>query len=129
MFNALLVEDNEAVRLIVEKQLRHEGIEVSSVETGEKAVQLAADIRDFDVAVLDCVLPGNLDGVALVRALRKLCPGIGIVQMSGHPSHVQDYQTDNPHDVFLSKPVRRRELIEAVNYAYQAHSILRRDAG
>lgn len=129
MLKVLLVEDNNAVRLIIEKQLHREGIEVSAVETGELAFELAAQVGDFDVAILDCVLPGTLDGLALVRALRKSCQGIGIVQMSGHPSQIQDRRTDNPFDLFLTKPVRRTELIEAVNYAYQAHSIFRREPG
>jgi two-component system alkaline phosphatase synthesis response regulator PhoP len=126
VFKVLLVEDNEAVRLVMSKQLSLEGLQVTVAETGDEALEIAATDRDFDVAILDFVLPGTLEGLDLVKALRKECHGIGIIHMSGHSVREPELEADHQYDVFLCKPIRRNQLIDAVYFAYQAGCILKR---
>lgn len=122
MFKVLLVEDDSAVLNVLAKLLRIEGLDVTAVETGDQAFEIAARSRDFNVGVFDKVLPGKLNGSELVRAVRSVCPEIGVVQMSGLPN-VSSESDNEPCDMVLMKPVRRQELTDAVNYAFQAHSI------
>ncbi len=124
MLRVLLVEDSEPVRIIVEKQLRHDGIDVVCAKTGEAALEIAKGENNLQVAILDRVLPGRLDGDALIRSLREWHPDLGIIQMTGHPSMAGRPQNDSECDVHLVKPVLRDELLDAVSYAYQAHAIL-----
>ncbi len=77
---ALVVDDNETNRRMVELQLGRSGVEVTLAEGGPDALALAAEAeaegRPFDVAVLDMHMP-EMDGVALAHALRQrlaACP-------------------------------------------------------
>ena len=123
VFKVLLVEDSEPVRVVIEKQLRNEGIEVVSTATGEDALEVATHTEDLKVAILDRVLPGRIDGSSLVKSLKTVRPGIGVVQMTGYPASTFDHKENGPIDVDLTKPVLRAQLLDAVSYAYQAACI------
>ncbi|MCC1495067.1 response regulator [Cognatishimia sp. F0-27] len=126
MFKVLLVEDDAPVREVLKKLLEREGITVITASNGYEAVKLIQTGGGMQVAILDRVLPGELDGTELVRALRDLCPELGIVQMSGYPRAKKSGEKSEIHDMHLTKPVRRQDLIDAVTYAIQAHSIHKR---
>ena len=64
----LLVEDDPRMRALVRRGLTEHGHVVEVASTGPEAVELAA-AADFDVAVLDVMLPG-FDGVEVVQRLR-----------------------------------------------------------
>ncbi|HKW03241.1 MAG TPA: response regulator, partial [Vicinamibacterales bacterium] len=64
----LLVEDDPRMRALVRRGLAEHGHVVEVASTGPEAVELAA-AADFDVAVLDVMLPG-FDGVEVVQRLR-----------------------------------------------------------
>jgi len=122
MFKVLLVEDDSAVSNVLAKLLRIEGLDVTVAETGDQAFEIVTRGHNFDVGIFDMMLPGKLNGPELIGAVRSVCPEIGLVQMSGHPDFSSDSESESC-DLVLVKPVGRRELIEAVNYAFQAHAL------
>jgi two-component system, OmpR family, response regulator len=65
----LVVEDNERVARFVTRGLREAGHTVDHAANGRDGLFLAASER-FDVIVLDRMLPGDIDGLAIVEALR-----------------------------------------------------------
>ena len=64
----LFVEDSEIMRRTVRRALRHAGYAVDLAGDGEEGLA-AAELNDYDVLVLDIMLP-KLDGLALLRRLR-----------------------------------------------------------
>ena len=64
----LFVEDSESLRRSVCRALRHSGYAVDLAGDGEEGLA-AAEVNDYDVLVLDIMLP-KLDGLALLRQLR-----------------------------------------------------------
>ncbi|MGI5169928.1 response regulator [Spirillospora sp. CA-253888] len=78
MARLLIVEDEPDIRDLIARQLRGEGHEVLAV--GSAAAAFAAVRRHGppEAAVLDVGLP-DMDGVALLRALREACPGLPAV--------------------------------------------------
>jgi two-component system, OmpR family, response regulator len=67
---ALLVEDNERVAEFVCKGLREGGHAVDRADNGRDGLFLASTEK-YDVIVLDRMLPGGVDGLAIIEALRK----------------------------------------------------------
>ena len=69
----LLIEDDSFVRVAMESLLRSEGIRTISAATGNEALALITEkgMRP-DVVVSDFNLPGSMDGVASVMALRAV---------------------------------------------------------
>jgi two-component system, OmpR family, response regulator len=66
----LLVEDNERVAQFVRKGLSEEGHTVDHADNGRDGLFLAATSR-YDVMILDRMLPGGIDGLSIVEALRR----------------------------------------------------------
>jgi two-component system OmpR family response regulator len=66
----LLVEDNERVAGFLVKGLREEGHTVDHAENGRDGLFLASS-ESYDIIIMDRVLPGGIEGLAIVEALRK----------------------------------------------------------
>ena len=69
MPSILTVDDSRAVRMIVSKQVRQFGFDVSEAEDGEQALALLAEAK-FDLVVLDVTMP-VMDGPTMLAALRE----------------------------------------------------------
>jgi two-component system, OmpR family, response regulator len=66
----LLVEDNERVARFVTKGLQEAGHTIDHTDNGRDGMFLAASER-YDVIIMDRMLPGSIDGLAIIEALRK----------------------------------------------------------
>jgi two-component system OmpR family response regulator len=66
----LLVEDNERVTRFVTKGLQEAGHTADHADNGREGLFLAASER-YDVIIMDRMLPGNIDGLSLISALRQ----------------------------------------------------------
>jgi DNA-binding response OmpR family regulator len=107
---ALVVEDEIMVAMYVEDCLTDLGFEVAGIATGlDEALPLARE-ADFDFAVLDINLAGQLS-FPVADELRKR--GIPFLFASGYGSKVStDKHTDA---VRIQKPFRQRELAHAIS--------------
>jgi DNA-binding response OmpR family regulator len=66
----LIVEDDLAVRDVVEYALSREGMETEAVVSGEEAIERLFSDAPCDLVILDVMLP-DTDGVTLCRELRS----------------------------------------------------------
>jgi two-component system OmpR family response regulator len=66
----LLVEDSERVASFVRKGLEEEGHVVDYADNGRDGLFLAST-EHYDAMVLDRMLPGGVDGLGIIEALRK----------------------------------------------------------
>jgi two-component system OmpR family response regulator len=66
----LLVEDNEALSSFVRQQLADEGHALDLAGNGDDGLRLASQ-GGYDALIVDRMLPGSLDGLALVQRLRE----------------------------------------------------------
>nr|WP_295664091.1 response regulator [Polymorphobacter sp.] len=116
----LLVEDDRAVRLVVERALRRHGLGVIAVEDPTVALEMIEqDETLIDLLVSDVVMPG-MDGVDLVRRARARCPTLPVVLMSGYAEPPQRRALVRAGVVFLPKPFAVDDLLDAVHAALAA---------
>ena len=80
----LLVEDDPDVRVVTTAQLRHLGYKVHAVATAMEAIDLVESPANIDITLADLVLPGGIDGVALVKEAMRARPQMGVLCMSGY---------------------------------------------
>jgi two-component system, OmpR family, response regulator len=66
----LLVEDNERVRDFVAKGLKESGHVLDHAGNGRDGLFLASS-ETYDAIILDRMLPGGIDGLGIIEALRK----------------------------------------------------------
>jgi len=79
---ALIIDDEEYVRLIVEQALREEGCDVHTVTGGQQGIdRLAAS--SFDCVITDLRMPG-IDGGAVLRWVREHQPDVDVLMLTGH---------------------------------------------
>jgi len=66
----LVVEDNERMARFLTKGLKEAGHTTDHAENGRDGLFLAVSER-YDAIIMDRMLPGNIDGLAIIDALRK----------------------------------------------------------
>src|SRR5271165_337637 len=66
----LVIEDSDAIRLMIETLVGARGHEVVGVPTGAKGID-AAIARPPDAILLDLMLPGSFDGFEVCKRLRE----------------------------------------------------------
>ena len=72
MKKILVCEDEQVIREFVVINLKRAGYEAYEAENGEQALEIyEREGGDFDVAVLDIMMPGKYDGLAVCKELRK----------------------------------------------------------
>lgn len=69
MYNILVVDDEEKIRLLIRKYAEFEGHTVTEVACGLDAITVATE-KDFDIIILDIMMP-DLDGFSVCREIRK----------------------------------------------------------
>ena len=80
----LVVEDEDAVRLIVRRVLRDQGYEILEARDGNEALRVCAQKGDaIDLVLSDVIMPG-MGGRELSRSLAASRPGLPILFMSGY---------------------------------------------
>ena len=99
----LIVDDDEAVRTMLYKVIRSNGIQAELAATGEQALKMLEQ-TPFDLILLDINMPG-MDGFQVVQVLRQRGNQTPIILISGRQ---EDYDTlyglDIGADDYVTKP-------------------------
>ena len=113
MPNILIVEDDLAVRDIVQIALEREGMSVEAVGDGESALKRFRSAGTFDLVVLDIMLPG-IDGISLCQELRKSSdvPVVMLTARDGERSVVLGLEVGA--DDYITKPISPLEVVSRV---------------
>jgi FixJ family two-component response regulator len=111
-----LVDDEPELRQALARLLKAEGLEVESYGS---ALEFLASVtaETSGCLVLDLAMPG-LDGLALQERLAATGAALGIIFLTGHgdiPTSVRAVRAGALD--FLTKPVRRDDLLPAVHAA------------
>jgi DNA-binding response OmpR family regulator len=80
----LLVDDEEEFVTTLSERLQLRGFDVSVVMSGEAAL-VRVNVDPPDVMVLDLRMPG-IDGVEVLRRVKRAHPRIQVIVMTGHGS-------------------------------------------
>ena len=117
----LVVDDSPDMRTLVERFLQAEGgFEVHCADGGEAALAVASS-RDFDVVLLDMLMPG-MSGLEVAERLRAEHPKLPVVAMSGLDGEADRSRSRAAGCVaHLAKPVRRAALVSCLREVLAAH--------
>jgi two-component system response regulator YesN len=117
--NIILVDDEEMIRLGMEKILSKSELNlqiVGSFSNGLMALMELdkLDIADLDVVITDIKMPG-MDGLKFIERLREAAPQVGIIILSGFNDfeYARQALRYGVTDYFL-KPVDKFELFEVL---------------
>ena len=100
----LVLDDDEAVRLVTERVLASAGGAVEAAENAREALQILLR-QDFDIVVVDLRMQ-EMDGITFIQEARNIWPWLGFIIMTGF---ADDTSTTQAADLgitrILQKPV------------------------
>jgi DNA-binding response OmpR family regulator len=117
----LLVEDDDAIRLLARRMLDAQGYVVLEASDGQAAIEIADTHNgSIDLLITDVVLP-NRPGVEVAAEVTKRRPGTRVLYVSGYTANTLRHQgLSDDRLPFLEKPftvgrlaAKVRELLDA----------------
>jgi DNA-binding NtrC family response regulator len=107
---ALIVDDEDGIRQVVARVLRHAGLEALTAESGERALELL-EHEAIDVAIVDIRMPG-LTGIDVLLRMKE----------AGHPAEV--VMMTACADISLHKQLVRRGAYALVTKPFGSNDAL-----
>ncbi|HYE43283.1 MAG TPA: response regulator, partial [Caulobacteraceae bacterium] len=111
----LMVEDDDAVASMVSQMLAQLGYRASRASTADAALKVLEADQKFDLVFSDMVMPGDMDGRALAREIRRLYPHLPVLLTTGYSEAAAQAAGDGLR--LLMKPYRIDALAAAVKAA------------
>jgi two-component system OmpR family response regulator len=111
----LLVEDNERMSRFVTKGLQEAGHTVDHADNGREGMFLAAS-EPYDVIIMDRMLPGHIDGLTIIEALRRTgnhTPILILSALSDVDERIRGLRSGG--DDYLTKPFAFGELLARID--------------
>ena len=114
MQTILLVDDEPAIRVLLECVLRKAGFAVLTASCGCEAIRISqAHSREIALLITDITLPG-MTGWNLAREFTRVAPDIPVLFMSG--GCFENEFDDPDHSEFLPKPFLISTFLMEVQY-------------
>jgi adenylate cyclase len=125
-FRVLVVDDDPDMQGFLVRMLQAEGMRAEAVADGDAAL-LHSIASPPDLVLLDVMLPG-VDGFSVCERLKgepatAMVPVVLVTALEDHDSRVRGIRAGA--DDFLSKPVRREELVARVQTLRRLHETRR----
>ncbi len=115
----LIVDDEQSIRDTLKDILEDEGFDINTAANGELA-RAAIQAGDFDLILLDIWMP-DIDGISLLREIRKQGIECPVVMISGHGT-VETAVEAIQHGAYdyLEKPLTTAKLLVTINRALKS---------
>ena len=122
--SVLLVEDNPINQRVATRMLRRLDCHVDIANDGQRGLELATE-KTYDIILMDCQMP-RLDGFETTRRIRRAKAASHCTPIIALTANVMSGVQHDCHaagmDDYLSKPIQRRALAEAlVKWAHRTH--------
>ncbi|MEW6615585.1 MAG: response regulator [Thermodesulfobacteriota bacterium] len=118
-FQVLIVDDETDFLETIVNRLQKRKIDATGVPTGEAALELMKG-KSFDVILLDIKMPGGMDGIEVLREIKKTQPLTEVILLTGHASVETSIEglKMGAFD-YLIKPVKFDEVLEKLASAFE----------
>lgn len=121
----LIVEDESKIARFVSLELQHEGYETTCIADGREALEAALE-KDFDLIILDVMLPG-LNGIEILRRLRQT-KDTPVIILTARDAVVDKVSgLDLGANDYMTKPFAIEELLARIRVALKKRTAERRD--
>ena len=113
MNTILVIDDEAAMRQVIEKMLVSGGYTVLSAQDGAEGIDIL-NKEGANAVILDLQMPGT-DGIGILKELRKMRPELPVIILSGfNDPDIQNEVINLGASGFVSKPFRMNELLDTV---------------
>ncbi len=124
MKRILVVEDEAAIREFVVINLKRAGYETVEAEDGEQALRIFAADPDFQVVLLDIMMPG-IDGLSVCKEIRAKNSMVGIIMLTAKSQEMDKVSAlMMGADDYMTKPFSPTELVARVDSLHRRVEML-----
>jgi PAS domain S-box-containing protein len=110
----LVVDDESAIREIVQAALENDNYRVMLASDGIEAIDIyAQNHRSIGIVIVDMMMP-NLDTPSIVLALKQINPQVQIVVMSGSDLNLKSIVDVQQVSAFLTKPFTTADILQTL---------------
>ena len=129
MLKVLIVDDDQPLRLSVRTAL--ESVKKFTIEEAfdgvnalEKIKAAPSGQRAYDIVILDVDMPRK-NGLQLLKEIKEMDPGVIVLMLTAHATVEVAVQAvkDGAYN-FLSKPISGQDLINLIDKAINAHTLI-----
>jgi DNA-binding NtrC family response regulator len=117
-FKVLLVDDEQEFIETLAERLKLRELDTKLALDGEQALEAVQD-DEPDVMLLDLKMPG-MDGMEVLRRVKKAYPGVQVVMLTGHGS---DKDADQARRLgayaYIQKPIDLERLVVTLRDAFK----------
>ena len=120
MKKVLIMEDEVNIRSFVVINLKRAGYDAIEAGDGQQALEAIAENPDIGVAILDIMVPGDMDGFEVCRRIRATNKQMGIIMLTARTQEM-DKVTGlmTGADDYVTKPFSPAELTARVDALYR----------
>lgn len=120
MKKVLIMEDELNIRSFVVINLKRAGYDAIEAGNGQEALDAIAQTPDIGVAILDIMVPGDMDGFEVCRRIRASNKQMGIIMLTARTQEmdkVTGFMTGA--DDYVTKPFSPAELTARIDALYR----------
>ena len=120
MKKVLIMEDELNIRSFVVINLKRAGYDVLEATNGEEALDRLQNHPDIGVAILDIMVPGDMDGFEVCRRIRASSKHIGIIMLTARTQEMDKITgLMTGADDYVTKPFSPAELTARIDALYR----------
>jgi DNA-binding NtrC family response regulator len=119
LFRVLIVDDEKDFLETLVNRLIKRNVDATGVLSGEAALEEMKK-KLFDVVILDIKMPGGMDGIEVLREIKKIQPLAEVVLLTGHASVETSIEGMKLGAFdYLLKPIKLEELLTKLAAAFE----------
>ena len=123
MDKVLIVDDEKSIRITLCAILKSEGYDADYAENATTALGMLSE-KEYDVVLTDIIMP-KVTGIDLLSTIRKISQTLQVIIMTGEPSvDTAVKAVQNDANDYLTKPIRKKELLRAIKNAIQVKNLI-----
>jgi DNA-binding NtrC family response regulator len=109
----LVVDDEEALRIVLSAELEGEGYQVNNAADGQEAINILKR-QEFDLILLDIKMP-NVDGFEVLKFVKERLPKTKVIMLTGFADLKNAIESKKlGAEDFISKPYDLVDLLTTV---------------
>ncbi|MCB9642838.1 MAG: sigma-54-dependent Fis family transcriptional regulator [Myxococcales bacterium] len=128
MKRVLIVDDEPSMREILSLLMRRAGCLVESVASGDEAISLIEQ-DDFDVVFTDLKMPGSVDGIGVLKCVRRVSSSTQVVILTAFATTETAIEAMKlgAYD-YVQKPFKNKEIEAVLEKSLEKRALLQENS-
>ncbi|OHD10901.1 MAG: hypothetical protein A2086_01440 [Spirochaetes bacterium GWD1_27_9] len=116
----LVIDDDPIILKSIQNQLKSQSFQLEIVNDPKEALRIAFE-KEFDLVICDVKME-PINGLEILQKIKSYRPGLPVIILTGYvDDQIRQKAKEIGSSDFLIKPVRKQQLIDAINNVKQIY--------